>query len=143
MARPLRWTVALVLLGVLATGGAALALQARGVTPRALAPYVEKRSSGHNALIEGTGRWSADTLLRLDRGDSAPATPLIGGIGARPKAVPAPEAGTVRMVSTSDEARRAIGAAEAGDIITFLPGVYRFDRTPLAASRPGTELAAI
>ncbi len=143
MARPLRWSAVLVLLGVLGAVGTALVLQEQGVTPRALAPYVEKRSSGHNAVIEGSGRWSAATLMRLDRGESAPATPLIGGLGARVKAVPAPEAGTVRMVANSDEARRAIGAAEAGDIITFLPGVYRFERTPLAATRPGTELAAI
>lgn len=143
MARPLRWSAVLVLLGVLGAVGTALVLQEQRVTPRALAPYVEKRSSGHNAVIEGSGRWSAATLMRLDRGESAPATPLIGGLGARVKAVPAPEAGTVRMVANSDEARRAISAAEAGDIITFLPGVYRFDRTPLAATRPGTELAAI
>lgn len=143
MARALRWTAAIVLLGVLAAGAAVLALQSQGVTPRALAPYVEKRSSGHNALIEGAGRWSAATLLRLDRGDAMPAAPMVAGLGARGKAVPAPEAGTVRLVSTSDEARRAIGAADAGDIITFLPGVYRFERTPLAATRPGTELAAI
>ena len=143
MARPLRWSAVLVLLGVLAAVGTALVLQERGVAPRALAPYIEKRSSGHNAVIEGTGRWSAATLMRLDRGEPAAATPLIAGLGARAKAVPAPEAGTARLVSTSDEARRAIAAAEAGDIITFLPGVYRFDRTSLAATRPGTELAAI
>jgi hypothetical protein len=38
----------------LATG--VVALQAIGVAPRLLAPYIERRSSGHNPLIEGTGR---------------------------------------------------------------------------------------
>ncbi|HEY0060988.1 MAG TPA: right-handed parallel beta-helix repeat-containing protein [Telluria sp.] len=143
MGRALRWLAALLLPGLLAAGALALYLQQQGITPRALAPYVEKRSAGHNQIITGSGQWSADTLLRLDRGDAAGGTPAIGGVGARARAVPAPEAGKVRLVSSSDEARRALSEASAGDVITLLPGTYRFERTPLTASRPGTAAAPI
>lgn len=141
MARPVRWLGALVLLGLLAAGGAALVLQNKGITPRALAPYVEKRSSGHNPLIVNAGRWSADTLLRLDRGQGAAKVPLLPGVGALAKPVP-PASGTPRLVATSDEARQAITDAQPGDVITFLPGAYRFERA-VVASRAGTELANI
>ncbi|SHH41848.1 right-handed parallel beta-helix repeat-containing protein [Massilia sp. CF038] len=143
MARALRWLAALLLLGLLAAGVAAFVLQQQSVTPRALAPYIEKRSSGHNPLITGLGQWSADLLVRLDRGDVVGGAPAIGGVGARAAAVPAPAAGTVRLVSTSDDARRALAEAAPGDVITFLPGVYRFERTPLTAGRAGTALAPI
>ncbi len=141
MARSLRWLAALLLLGVLAVGAVALLLQQQGITPRALAPYVEKRSSGHNRVIAGGGQWLAASLTRLDRGPAQGAG--LPGLGAREGAVARPEAGTVHLVTNADEARRAIAGAEPGDIITFLPGVYRFTRAPLAASHAGTELAAI
>ncbi|MDT1848473.1 right-handed parallel beta-helix repeat-containing protein, partial [Acinetobacter baumannii] len=63
-------------------------LQAQGVTPRALAPYVERRSSGHNGLITGTGTWSGAILRRLDRGADGgpyPLPPLT--VGAQPEPV--------------------------------------------------------
>ena len=46
----------LALLFVGAVAGALAYLQAQGVAPRALAPYLLHRTSGHNALIEGAGR---------------------------------------------------------------------------------------
>lgn len=143
MARPLRWVGAMLALALLAAGGTALVLQAQGIAPRALAPYIEKRSAGHNALITGAGEWSAATLLLLDRGAAAAPSAAIGGIGARSAAVRAPEAGTVRLVASSEEARRALALAEAGDVITFMPGVYRFTQAPLVANHPGTALASI
>jgi parallel beta-helix repeat protein len=49
---------------------------------------------------------------------------------------------TRRFVSTEADLRSAIAAAHAGDVITLLPGRYRFDRT-LAARAEGTEQAPI
>jgi hypothetical protein len=143
---------------VLAVAGAAASLhylQSEGVTPRALAPYVLKRTSGHNSLIEGTGRAVAATLLRLDRGQAAAYAPPALRLGAQPEGVPAPK-GNERLVATSDEAWRAIGNAAAGDVITLLPGDYQLRRTVYArgpasarapivvrAARPGTVHIAV
>lgn len=55
--------------GLVAAGTGLFWLQAQGVAPRALAPYLAKRSSGHNPLIEGSGAVVARTLLVLDRGE--------------------------------------------------------------------------
>jgi hypothetical protein len=131
-----RW-LGLLLVPCLMAAGGAWFLQQQGVTPRALAPYVERRSSGHNDVIEGVGRWTHATLLRLDRGTPAPGLPLFPGIGAQPQ-VQQPRAGAERLVATSDQARQAIAAASPGDIITLMPGVYRFAGPSLNASRPGT-----
>lgn len=135
-----RWLVLLLAPCLMAAGGAWF-LQQQGVSPRALAPYVERRSSGHNGVIEGAGRFMHAALLRLDRGNPAPAVPLFPGIGAQPQAAPA--AAAEILVAGSDDARRAIGAASPGDIITLLPGVYRFGRSSVAASRAGSAQAGI
>lgn len=119
---------------VLVAAGAAASLhylQSEGVTPRALAPYVLKRTSGHNSLIEGTGRFVAATLLRLDRGELVPYVPPALRLGAQPEGLPAPK-GNERLVASSEEAWRAIGNAAAGDVITLLPGEYQLRRTVYA-----------
>jgi hypothetical protein len=125
---------------LLAAGGAWF-LQEHGVTPRALAPYVERRSSGHNDAIVGAGAWVGAALIRLDRGAPQAALPLFPALGAQ-AAIAAP-AGAERLVASSDEARKAIAEANPGDVITFLPGVYRFERASLNAGRAGTEQANI
>jgi parallel beta-helix repeat protein len=131
---------------LLAAAGAAAAvfyLQSEGVTPRALAPYLLKRTSGHNPLIEGTGRFASATLLRLDRdggGGAAYAVPALT-LGAQPEGAPAPP-GNERLVASTDEARRAIAGAQPGDVITFLPGEYAI-RGTVHARRPGTADAPI
>ena len=68
-------------LGAVAAGAVLYVLQDRGVTPRALAPYVELRSSGHNDTIVGTGKWLGSTLMDLDRGSSMPQAPAFAGVG--------------------------------------------------------------
>lgn len=130
-------------LAAAAAAATALFLQSRGVTPRALAPYVEKRTSGHNDTIVGTGKWAGAALLRLDRGEAAPG-PIAAppGIGAQGTLAPAP-AGSVHIVSGMPELRMAVAAAVPGDVITLLPGVYRIERTSVAANRPGTAGANI
>jgi hypothetical protein len=128
----------------LATAGAAAGLyylQSQGVTPRALAPYLLKRTGGHNPLIEGAGRFTSTTLLELDRGQAGPYLPPALLLGAQPEGPPAP-AGRERLVATIEEARRALADAVPGDVITFLPGEYAV-RATVYASRPGTPSAPI
>jgi hypothetical protein len=135
-----RWLAVLLAPCLLALGGAWF-LQQQGITPRALAPYVERRSSGHNDVIVGVGAWTGATLMRLDRGSPQPGLPLFPAIGAGAAATP--QAGAERLVFNSDDARKAFAAANPGDVITFLPGVYRFERASVAASRAGTAQANI
>ena len=125
-----------------AGAGAGLAfLQSEGVTPRALAPYILKRTSGHNDLIEGAGRFTSATLLRLDRGESAPYVPPALTLGAQPEAAPATP-GRERLVASSEQAWRAIADAAPGDVITLLPGDYALHVT-VATRVAGTAAAPI
>ena len=129
---------------VLVAAGAAASLyylQSQGVTPRALAPYILKRTSGHNHLIEGAGRLVSATLLDLDRGQAAPYMPPALTLGAQPEGPPAP-AGRERLVGSIDEARRAMAEAVPGDVITLLPGDYLL-RSTVYATRPGRAAAPI
>ncbi len=131
----------LVLLGGAALGGALAYLQSQGATPRALAPYLLHRTSGHNDLIEGAGRVVAGMLLRLDRGAGQGYALLPLTVGAQPGALAAAD-GNERLVASVDEARRAFAKAVPGDLITFLPGTYAIKGT-LFASRPGLADAPI
>lgn len=130
---------ALILLLIL---GAAMAvafyLQSNGVTPRALAPYIERRSSGHNLLIVDAAALVGKTLMVLDRGQAEHHYPQALIIGAQEDG---PKVGTGLheiVVSTSDEARKAISAAHPGDVISFLPGTYRFLGGSVVMSQAGS-----
>jgi hypothetical protein len=134
--------LAVPLLLAAAGGAAGLAyLQSEGVTPRALAPYILKRTSGHNAVIEGAGRFVSATLLGLDRGQMVPYVPPGLRVGAQPEGPPTP-VGRARLVGSLEEARRAMADAAPGDVITLLPGEYAL-RATVYASRPGTASAPI
>jgi hypothetical protein len=148
-ARRFRFTHAALLLagaGLLAAGGGLLYLQGQGIAPRALAPYIEKRSSGHNPLIERVGHGLAAALLDLDRGagylQAVPAELPQGFAGARPGAAGLDGGSARKLVGSSEEARRTVAAAMPGDVIVFLPGTYRI-RGDVAAGRPGTADAPI
>jgi hypothetical protein len=139
-----RFTQAALLLagaGMLAAAGGLLYLQGQGITPRALAPYIEKRSSGHNALIEGAGRRIAAVLVGLDRGEPIPLVLPPGFAGAQPGAA-GQDGGARKLVATGEEARRAIAAAAPGDVIVFLPGTYRLHGNA-AVNRAGEAGAPI
>lgn len=130
----------LALLGLGALAGGLAWLQSQGATPRALAPYLLHRTSGHNALVEGAGRFTAAALLRLDRGDAAGyALPPLA-VGAQARA--AGSGGNERLVASVEEARRAMLHAAPGDLITFLPGEYAV-KGSLFAGRAGSEAAPI
>ncbi|WP_229491438.1 right-handed parallel beta-helix repeat-containing protein [Massilia sp. HP4] len=130
------------LLGLAGAGAALWVLDAQGVTPRTLGPYLQFRASGHNTIIEESGRLANAVLTRLDRGDPRAALlpPLV--IGAQPQAAPAPHGGRTVLVASADEAQRAVRTAAPGDVITFVPGDYRIAGR-LYAARPGTEQAPI
>ncbi|MFL6658538.1 MAG: right-handed parallel beta-helix repeat-containing protein [Massilia sp.] len=135
-----RWLLVL-LLPALAVVGAACFLQQKGVTPRALAPYVELRTSGHNGLIEQTGHEAASLLTSLDRGTGVPGLAQFPALGAQQRSLEA-RIGE-RLVATSDEVRLAVAQANPGDVITLLPGVYRFEHGNVVMTRGGTERANI
>ena len=131
-------------LALLAVGaiGAAWVVERVGVTPRALAPYIEKRTSGHNPTIVKAGQASAALLLRLDRGEPALPAALAVTLGAQPAAVGVDAPGAI-AVATPDALRAALAQANPGDTITLLPGVYRFGGAPLDVNRPGRAGAPI
>ena len=139
------------LLGVAAVAviglvGAAAAIDHLGVAPRTLAPYVEKRSSGHNPTIVALGHHASRILLALDRGTPGLPPDLVSTLGVQP--LPAGEGapgGTVAAIiaATPDEVRAAIGKAQAGDVITLMPGTYRFSGNPIDVNRPGREGAPV
>jgi hypothetical protein len=128
--------------GLLGAGGI-LFLQGQGITPRSLGPYLERRASGHNPVITGTGHWLNTTLHDLDRGatDGPPAPLPALKAGAQPVAGPAPN-GTRRLVASADELRRVVAAAAPGDVITLLAGTYRLHGN-LPLTRAGSEQAPI
>jgi hypothetical protein len=132
-----RGAALLVALAVTAAAGSALLLQGMGLAPRALGPYLERRTSGHNPVITGAGAWLAHTLTALDRG---PVQPFIAGqltIGAQPGAAGGPGAGRSVLAGSAAQVRAAIAGAAPGDQIVLLPGTYRFDGK-LAVERPGS-----
>ncbi|HWJ96129.1 MAG TPA: right-handed parallel beta-helix repeat-containing protein [Telluria sp.] len=137
------WLAALAVVPALAgTTGALWWLQAQGVTPRLLGPWIGKRSEGHNPVITHTGSTLRAALLALDRGEPQPYVLPKLAVGAQPQPVRG-EGGTVRTVASSDEARAAISNARAGDIITFAPGAYRFKGAALAARAAGTDAVPV
>jgi hypothetical protein len=135
----------LLVAGILAVVGAAAlpALVDRvGVAPRTLAPYIEKRTSGHNPVIVGTGRRVAATLLALDRGTAdAPPRQLPRDAGAQAR--PAGQSAGGIEVATPDALRAALLQAAPGDVITLAPGTYRFQGKGIAVGRPGRADARI
>jgi parallel beta-helix repeat protein len=138
----LRYAGVLALLGLAAAVGAALFLQGMGVAPRALGPYLERRSSGHNPVIVGAGKWLAQSLTALDRGTPQPYAALLMRIGAQGDGVALPHSGRSVLAASGAEVRAAIAGAQPGDQITLLPGTYRFDRK-VAVEQPGSALRPI
>lgn len=120
-------------------------IEQSGITPRALAPYIVKRTTGHNPAIVGAGQFVAAHLTTFDRGDAVPPSTRLIKLGAQPAGAPvrvAPD-GREIMVGSADDARRALGDAHAGDVITFLPGRYRFTGKSLVARGAGRADAPI
>jgi parallel beta-helix repeat protein len=134
------------LLGACGVAAALIAVERAGVTPRALAPYVEKRSSGHNPFIVGAGQFASRTLLALDRGAPARPMPALDGLilGAQPQPAGSAHAAAA-AVPIADVAalRAAMAGAVPGTTITLAPGSYRIENRSLDANRPGSAQAPI
>ena len=142
----LPWIIGGLVLAALAAAALLSAItDSIGVPPRLLAPYIERRTTGHNPNIEQTGRRFGQTLTALDRPAqrSAELPPIrIGAQGFAPAL--AKVAGTSDIVVTSaSQALSAIDRAEAGAVITFLPGAYRFGSASIAVNRAGTANSPI
>jgi hypothetical protein len=135
----------LAILFALLAGGFIAAVRKVGVAPRLLGPYLERRSSGHNALVERAGAELNRMLQWLDRGAVAPRTVHPRwAFALRPDSSTAPPAAR-RAVSVTSAAqlRAALADARAGDAITIAPGTYRFDGPSLDINRAGGEEAPI
>lgn len=122
---------ALLLLVVLA-GAAAYVLERASVTPRQLGPYIERRASGHR--FDQAGVWASEHLVALDRGQGTATLPRLR-IGAQAAPAPSPsQGGTTIIVDSAEAAMKAFSQASSGDIITFVPGIYRFSGRPYIAT---------
>ncbi|GAB4465195.1 MAG: hypothetical protein OHK0044_03520 [Burkholderiaceae bacterium] len=143
-----RWPgiAALVALIAAALVAAAVAVESLGVTPRLLAPYLERRASGHNALIEAAAARLSRWLTRADRGELLPRAAYPAWAGARADAlapVALPGRGRTVLVASAADALTAFERAEAGDAITFVPGTYRFGGNAIDLARAGRADAPI
>ncbi len=139
----LRLALAGALAGVAGAGVVLFVLQDRGIAPRVLGPYLGLRSTGHNPIIEAVGATTKSTLIRLDRGDAqlAPVPPL--ALGAQPRAAATNSAGREVMVDSADGVRSAVRMAQPGDVITLMPGDYRFTGSIKAGLHAGLATAPI
>jgi hypothetical protein len=125
---------------------AAAVLERAAVSPRLMAAYVERRAMGHNALIEGSGQSVARLLHWLDRGDLVPwlEGPALAGTHGKPPPAPEPQGGGRAVVVASNlDLIDALARALPGDVITLLPGRYRFEGGALEVNRAGSAEAPI
>jgi hypothetical protein len=130
---------------VLLAAALPFAIDRVGVAPRTLAPYIEKRTSGHNPAIEGAGRRVAAVLMALDRpaGDAPPASLAQLSMVAGAQAQPAGHDAAGITVTTPDDLRAALRTASPGDVITLAPGTYRFQGNGIDVPRAGRADAPI
>lgn len=139
-----RWLgwIALAFAGLVAATTAAVHVV--GVAPRLLGPYVERRASGHHALIESTGRTIARVLLWLDRGVLGP-RPDYPAWAVPPRAAAAAEPAFAREVHITDARQLPSILIESrpGDALTFAPGTYRFSGRGITVHRAGRADAPI
>ncbi len=138
------WRRLAIAAGLLASAGvaAAFAIDAIGVAPRQLAPYIEQRARGHHAAIVAMGQFTATALQRLDR-DVPPQTQAIFGLALGAQARPAGDGSRAGILVASAEAlRAALARVQPGEVITLAPGTYRIGNK-LNADRPGAPEAPI
>lgn len=138
------WLIGGAVLALVAGGAALAVLQQAGVAPRVLARYVERRAEGHNPVIVGAAAFAARSAERVDRGEGGAVLPEGLRIGAQAEAVGADAAAAGReiMVDSVEQLAAAAAAAEAGDVLTILPGHYRLTRG-IGLTRAGTSARPI
>lgn len=118
------------------------------VPPRELSRYLEHRASGHNPLIVNVADWTGKILLELDRGTYQPHLKQLMIIGAQTHTIPTTfthgKNSTSIFVSSPAETIKAIDRSRPGDIITLMPGTYRFEGFQyIAVSHAGTKTSPI
>jgi hypothetical protein len=139
--RTLNWLVSISLVLVAVTAVLLFLLLDRiPVPPRTLGPYIERRASGHHPMIVHSGELIRRALITLDRGEQHTAPALQLRIGAQPAPSAAPLAGGAeKLVASAEDAASAIASARPGDVITFLPGVYRFRGRLIGVRQAGSS----
>lgn len=96
-----------------------------GISPGALAHFVESRSAGSGAKAQAARLAQRPlTLLAAPRVDSMDTLALTIGASGKPASAPQP-AGRVVSVADAPQLRQAIAAALPGDVITLAAGTYR------------------
>ncbi len=123
----------------------ATAIEQVGVSPRLLGPYLERRSSGHNAIIETIGQRVATLLVHIDRGRPEPQLgfPAWLPAAAAPAQVSASAQRPPIMIVDASQLQGALDQAQPGDVIAFAPGRYQFSGTSLGVRRAGRADAPI
>jgi parallel beta-helix repeat protein len=123
------------------------ALETLDARPRALAGYVERRTFGHSSIVLRTGEQLAAALRWLDRPVELPLRRqdlrLDAQAGTSPPGEPVLSSGPVVLVTSPDEATKAIQRARPGDWLTFAPGTYRFSGASIVVNQAGTSAAPI
>lgn len=129
------------LAAVLAALGIAYALEKIGVPPRLIAPYIERRTSGHNPTIVGAGQLVGGFLQMHDRGRVVVPLDRALVIGAQPEPVAHSAASnriSFQAVATTAQALTALAGANPYDTVTFAPGRYHFTGPYIQINRPGS-----
>ncbi|MDE2517705.1 MAG: hypothetical protein KGL12_16890 [Rhodospirillales bacterium] len=141
------WLILLAVLGVLGLGAfgavSASVLLSLGRAPRIFAPYIEKRTSGHNPLIVAAGKQAAAWLHAVDRLPMRADLPWPDWVGASAARIARADPAHIRQVASVAELTQAVGSANPGDVIELLPGTYRLTGYGLRITRPGSAAAPI
>lgn len=139
----LLWLGAAILL--IASIGILIALHQINRTPRELAPYLAHRADGHRPVIVAAGHWLADYLLAQDRMQALPSELPMLLLGVQENGTPEVKHSVRRqlLVSSIEQLRASLRAAQPGDEITIAPGHYVLNAPALLINQPGTADAPI
>ncbi|MDR0777415.1 MAG: right-handed parallel beta-helix repeat-containing protein [Azonexus sp.] len=138
-----RWFVSLVLIGSLVFGAMLTALLKVDVSPRILALYLAHRSEGHSSLITAPVNKITSLLQWLDRGPELAAALEYPAWAGAQKSIRLETPLAKFLVDRPEALQAALDAAQPGDRIEFLPGVYRFHGKSINVRRGGAEGAPI
>jgi parallel beta-helix repeat protein len=105
------------------------------VPPRTLAPFIQERASGHHPMLATAGTRLRQVLESLDMRMAGPIDVTQFRIGAQ-AGRETPVTGLRRTVASSEQLRKAIETAQAGDDIVLMSGTYSIT-SPLEANRAG------
>lgn len=132
------WALLLLLLAGALLLAADAYLDELGITPRALGRYILRRAEQHNPVVTASAGAAAGLLEHADRGDLVlDGAALRAVILGRRHDVPLVAAREI-LIGTPAELVQAVNAAEPGDQLLLLPGIFRL-RQSLALSRAGTS----